>query len=105
MRRLGNRPFNEEIERAPSTHPFLWNRARPEEPGSDVLLAPDLTKDSATDFRDSAEGPSSIRKARETPFWTGNRCTNWKITSRFVNMCRPLLLGTYPSGAYMGNPG
>ena len=39
MRRLGNRPFNEEIERAPSTHPFLWNRARPEEPGSDVLLA------------------------------------------------------------------
>jgi hypothetical protein len=51
-----------------------------------------------TDFRDSAEGPSSIRKVRKTPPWTRSRCTNWKIASRFVNMCRLLLLGAYPSG-------
>ena len=53
----------------------------------------------------SAEGPSSIRIARGTPFWTGNRRADWKVASRFVNMGRLLLLGAYPSGAYMGNPG
>ena len=53
----------------------------------------------------SAEGPSSIRIARGTQFWTRNRRAGWKVASRFVNMGELLLLGTYPSGAYMGNPG
>ena len=52
----------------------------------------------------SAEGPSSIRIARGTPFWTRNRRADWKVASRFVNMGRLLPLGAYPSGAYMGIP-
>jgi len=29
----------------------------------------------------------------------------WKGGSRFVNMGRMLLLGAYPSGTHLGNPG
>jgi len=53
----------------------------------------------------SAEVPSSIRIARGTQFWTGNRRADWKVASRFVNMGRMLLLGAYPSGAHMGDSG
>ena len=52
----------------------------------------------------SADGPSSIRIARGTQFWTGNRRADWKVASRFVNMVRLLPLGAYPSGACLGNP-
>jgi hypothetical protein len=52
----------------------------------------------------SVERPSSIRNTRGTQFWTANLLADWKVTSRFVNLGRPLLLGTYPSGAYIGNP-
>ena len=53
----------------------------------------------------SVKGPSSIMIARGILFWTGNQHAEWKIVSRFVNMGRLLLLGTYPSRAYMENPG
>ena len=53
----------------------------------------------------STKGLSSIRTARGTQFWTGNRRADWKAASRLVNMERLLLLRTYPSGAYMANPG
>ena len=33
----------------------------------------------------------------------GNRHANWNVAGRFVIIGRLLLLGTYPSGAYMGN--
>ena len=36
-------------------------------------------------------------------FWMGNRLADWKVVSRFDNMGRLLLLGTYPSGAQMRN--
>jgi hypothetical protein len=39
---------------------------------------------------------------------TFQSAVNWKVTSRFVNMVRLLLLGTYPGypgGAYMRNLG
>jgi hypothetical protein len=53
----------------------------------------------------SAEGTSSIRIVRGIRFWTGNRRADWKVASSLVNMVRLLLLGAYPSGAYMGKPG
>ena len=42
---------------------------------------------------------SNITIARGTQFWAVNRCGEWKVASRYVNIGRPLLLGTYPRGS------
>ena len=48
---------------------------------------------------------SGITITRGIQLWTASRCANWKVASCFVNMGGLLLLGTYPSGAYMRNSG
>ena len=42
---------------------------------------------------------------RDVPVASPNRRADWKVASRSVTMGRPLLLGTHPSRACMGNPG
>jgi hypothetical protein len=62
------------------------------------------TNDSRDRLLGLYRGPPSIRNTRGTPFWMANRRDDWKVASRFVSIGRLLLLGAYPSGAYLGNP-
>jgi hypothetical protein len=41
---------------------------------------------------------------RQRRFWSGNGRADWKVASRFVNLGILSLLGSYRSGAYVGNP-